>query len=95
MERPRPQRHVIAAGLVGLLIGGGSALASLESPVEPRVVGSLIIIASMVATLILYYAYIFLGRLRPGWGVLIESLISTLLASLVSAAVVYDMLTSP
>ncbi|MCE4602105.1 MAG: hypothetical protein F7B18_02870 [Desulfurococcales archaeon] len=92
MEKPRPQRHVILAGLVGLLIGGGSAVASLESPVEPRVVGSLLLLASMAATLILYYAYIFVGRLRPGWGVLLESLISTLLASLVAAAVIYDML---
>ncbi len=92
VEKPRPQRHVILAGLVGLLIGGGSAVASLESPVEPRVVGSLLLLASMAATLILYYAYIFVGRLRPGWGVLLESLISTLLASLVAAAVIYDML---
>lgn len=92
MERPRPQRHVILAGMVGFLIGGGSAVASLESPVEPRVVGSLLLLASMAATLILYYAYILVGKLKPGWGVLFESLLSTLLSSLVAAAVVYDML---
>ena len=90
---PLIQRHLIVAGVIGFILGAAIAVASIEQPIEPGRVGFLIFTSSMIASGILYYLYIYIGRIRPGLKVLIESFIATLLMTLASTAVVYDMLT--
>ncbi len=92
MEAPRAQRHLLLAGLIGLIIGASTAIASIESPIDPAKTGLGIALASLASSAILYYAYIYLGGLKPGFKILLESFIATLLSSLVFAAVVYDMI---